>query len=147
MRHAARGRARVPHVRSFQFERDRRCLRHAGPKAAAEHRDAQKRAFETGRISAEVWNRAEARRSANRLSRRWKKDQWVSGSTIDLGAHEGPLQEALGGVDSAGLPPAVLDWLRWRYRRTQIDRQDDTGWHRALRHQPRRLQILQEAHG
>lgn len=117
-----------------------RCLRHAGPKAANEHRASQKRDFEAGRISAEVWNRAEARRAANRLGRLWKKDPWVSGSTIDLGPHEGPFQDALGNVDRAGLPPAVLDWLRWRYRRTQIDRQDDTGWHKALRQDlPRRV--------
>ncbi len=77
-----------------------RCLRHAGPKAAIEHRAAQLRAFKTGKISAEEWNRAEARRAANRLGRQWKKDPWVPGSTIDLGAHEGPFQGALDGVDA-----------------------------------------------
>ncbi|NIZ62992.1 hypothetical protein DL239_18665 [Sedimentitalea sp. CY04] len=30
------------------------------------------------------------------------------------------------------LPPAVVDWLRWRYRRTQIDRPNSASWYKAL---------------
>jgi hypothetical protein len=36
--------------------------------------------------------------------------------------------EALGGVDVAGLAPAVADWLRWRYQRLQIDTRNDVAW-------------------
>ncbi len=109
-----------------------RCLRHAGPKAAKIHRTRQQRAFESGRISAAEWNRAEARRAANRLGDQWKKNPWLPGSTIDLGEHERDFQNALSPVDVDALPPAVQDWLRWRYRRTQIDRDSGAAWQRAL---------------
>ncbi len=108
-------------------------MSHAGPKAARAFRDRQKRAFEAGQISAETWNRAEARRAANRLGDQWKKNPWLPGNTIDLGRHERRFQDALGAVDVDALPPAVLDWLRWRYRRMQIDRQDAKSWLKALR--------------
>ncbi len=109
-----------------------RCLSHAGPKAANAFRERQRRGFESGRISAAEWNRAEARRAANRLGDQWKKKPWKPGSTIDLGAHESAFLDALGGVEVSALPAAVADWLRWRYRRTQIDRQDSSAWYKAL---------------
>ncbi|WP_109312795.1 hypothetical protein [Ruegeria sp. AU67] len=100
----------------------------------------QKRRFETGSVSAEEWNRAEARRAANRLGDQWKKNPWLPGSTIDLGEHEYAFRDALGDLDAATLPPAAVDWLRWRYRRTQIDRQDGAAWHKALaQDMPRRV--------
>lgn len=108
-----------------------RCLSHAGPHAARAFRERQKRRFEAGSISAAEWNRAEARRAANRLGDKWKKDPWLPGSTIDLAEHEPAFRAALGGLDVDGLPSAVADWLRWRYRRTQIDTQNDTAWMKA----------------
>lgn len=109
-----------------------RCLSHAGPHAARAYRERQKRRFEAGCISAAEWNRAEARRAANRLGDQWKKNPWLPGSTIDLGGHEHAFKDALGGLDVAAMAPAVADWLRWRYRRTQIDGENGTAWHKAL---------------
>jgi hypothetical protein len=38
------------------------------------------------------------------------------------------------------IAPAVLDWLRWKYRRLQIDRRRDDEWLRVLREDyPRRV--------
>ncbi len=91
-------------------------------------------------MSAEEWNRAEARRAANRLGDQWKKKPWLPGSTIDLGAHESAFRDALGAVGVDTLPPAVADWLRWCYRRMQIDRQNEEAWHKALTQDlPRRV--------
>ncbi|TPL53359.1 hypothetical protein FJ937_08370 [Mesorhizobium sp. B2-4-4] len=111
-----------------------RCLHHAGPKAAREHRARTYQDFLSGKISAGDWSRAEARRAANRLGWEWKRDPWTPGSTIDLGEEEGRLRADLRGrgVDVDALPPAVADWLRWRFRRTQIDRRDERGWMRVL---------------
>ena len=105
-----------------------RCLSHCGPKAANAFRERQKRRFEAGQVTAEEWNRAEARRAANRLGDAWKKDPWISGRTIDLGENEEAFVEALGGIDMAALAPAVADWLRWKYQRLQIDTRNDPKW-------------------
>jgi hypothetical protein len=111
-----------------------RCLRHAGPKAALEHREKTYQKFVAGKISVADWSRAEARRSANRLGWEWKRNPWVPGKTIDLGPEEARLRSDLRtrGVDADTLPPAVADWLRWRFRRTQIDRWDERAWVRSL---------------
>ncbi len=53
----------------------RRCLRHAGPKAANEYRERQKEQFLSGRLSWTDWTRAEAKRAANRLREKWKRDR------------------------------------------------------------------------
>lgn len=108
-----------------------RCLSHAGPHAARAFRERQKRRFEVGRISAAEWNRVEARRAANRLGDKWKKDPWWPASTIDLSEHERDFRRNLGAVDVDALAPAVADWLRWRYRRTQIDTRNDEAWMRV----------------
>lgn len=107
-----------------------RCLMHCGVRAAREYRERQRQEFLSGKLSAEEWHRAEAKRAANRLQYRWRKDPWLPGATIDLGAHEAAFQDALRrhSVDPDGLPPAVADWLRWRFRRYQIDRQDGSKW-------------------
>ncbi len=117
-----------------------RCLSHCGPHAARAYRARQKRRFEAGGVSAQEWNRAEARRAANRLGDQWKKNPWLPGSTIDLGEHEYAFRDALGDLDAATLPPAAVDWLRWRYRRTLIDRQNAAAWNKALTQDlPRRV--------
>ncbi|MGR3615115.1 MAG: hypothetical protein ACU0BB_03635, partial [Paracoccaceae bacterium] len=87
-----------------------------------------KRRFEAGQVTAEEWNRAEARRAANRLGDAWKKDPWISGRTIDLGENEEAFVEAMGGIDMAALAPAVADWLRWKYQRLQIDTLNGAAW-------------------
>ena len=114
-----------------------RCIRHAGPKAATEHRDRQWRDVQRGRMSWEDFALAEAKRAANRLRWRWKKDPWAPGRTIDLGEHEERFQIELGRPDERGrrIAPAVLDWLRWKFRRMQVDRHQDNEWADLLRHQ------------
>lgn len=109
-----------------------RCLAHAGPKAANAFHARKKQAFESGRITAAEWNRAEARRAANRLGDQWKTNPWLPGSTIDLGEHDGNFRDAVSALALDALPPAVVDWLRWRYRRTQIDRPNSASWYKAL---------------
>lgn len=108
-----------------------RCLSHCGPHAARAFRERQKRRFEAGSITATEWNRAEGRRAANRLSDKWKNDPWHPGSTIDLADHEHSFRVALGDIDINAVPPAVVDWLRWRYRRTQIDKCHYSAWVKA----------------
>ena len=120
-----------------------RCLSHAGPAAARAFRERQRRAFMAGKISADDWRAAEAKRAANSLRWAWKRNPWVDGATIDLGASEGALRAALGGkgLCPEGLPPAVLDWLRWRFQRVQIDRVNDGAWLRVLHDElPRRIE-------
>jgi hypothetical protein len=120
-----------------------RCLNHAGPKAANEHHERLWREFQSGKLSPAEWHRREAKRAANRLHDKWKKDPWVPGRTIDLGPAEGDMTDALRdfGVDMVGLAPAVADWLRWRYRRTQIDRTDAGALERAVRSElPKRVE-------
>lgn len=112
-----------------------RCLRHGGPKAAAAHRERQLAGLRTGRVTPELFARAEARRARNRLLDLWKRNPSVPGITIDLGADEGRFQDALDayGVRSGTDLPAVMDWLRWRFRRCMIDRADAAAWTRAVR--------------
>lgn len=120
-----------------------RCIKHCGPKAAREFRERQREAYLSGKLSHADWARAEAKREANRLRERWKKDQWGPGATIDLGEHEWIFQQESGLAARSGaspVPPAVLDWLRWRFRRLQIDRKQDRAWLQVLREElPKRL--------
>src|SRR5690606_12457668 len=92
-------------------------------------------AVQLGRMSWEDFARAEAKRAANRLRARWKKDPWAPGRTIDLGSYEERFQIELGRPDERGhvIAPAVLDWLRWKFRRLQVDRQRDNEWAAVLR--------------
>lgn len=128
--------------RHAPLEGHNRCLRHAGPKAARAHRQRQFEAMQAGKISYAEFAKAEAKRAANRLRDQWKKNPWISGSTVDLGEHEMPFQGDMQhwvGADRA-IPPAVMDWLRWRYRRFQIDRSKNEDWATLLRDElPRRL--------
>lgn len=112
----------------------RRCLRHAGPHAARAFRERQLRDLGRGMITPQEFAAHEARRAANRLRDRWKKDPWLPGTTIDLGEHEGAFQQESGlAHKSQPTAPAVLDWLRWKYRRLQMDRKRDAEWVRVLR--------------
>jgi hypothetical protein len=95
-----------------------------------------------GRLSPETFARAEAKRAVNKLRRAWRKNPWIEGRTIDLGAHERRFSIESGIARLPGrVAPAVLDWLRWKYRRLQIDRQRGEEWGRVLREDyPRRVQ-------
>jgi len=118
-----------------------RCLRHAGPVGARRHRESQLRELAAGRLDPIVFERAEQRRAANRLQRAWKADPWTPGTTIDLGLHEEAFRSALGvsELQLKLIPPAVLDWARWRFRRAHLDRRDPKGWRAALDALPGRV--------
>lgn len=111
----------------------RRCLRHAGPTAARAYRARQLKGLETGGVSPAEFARAEARRARNHLTDQWERNPARAGETIDLGANEGRFRDAASalGVSVDGLLPAVVDWLRWRFKRHQIDRQNGPAWVRA----------------
>lgn len=119
-----------------------RCLRHAGPKAANEFRERQRRDMERGKISFREFDLAERRRAANRLHDQWKKNPWLPGKTIDLAEHEPAFLDDVrhwaGAIEQ--LPPGVADWLRWRYRRLQLNRVNHDRWIETLRSElPRRV--------
>lgn len=118
-----------------------RCLRHAGPKAARAYRQRQFDEMQAGKISFAEFARSEVKRAANRLRDQWKKDPWVHGRSIDLGEHEMAFQgELLHWNGSRRLAPAILDWLRWKFRRLQIDRAQNEAWALLLRDElPRRV--------
>lgn len=111
-----------------------RCLRHAGPKAARAYRQRQFDDMQAGKISYAEFSRSEAKRATNRLRDHWKKNPWVHGRTIDLLEHEMAFQgELLHWNGSRRLPPAIMDWLRWKFRRLQIDRAQNEAWALLLR--------------
>lgn len=125
-----------------------RCLRHGGPDAARRHRERQKAGLESGSVSPEEWARAEARRSRNALTYAWRKDPRLPGRTIDLGPDEASFATSAAdmGVDVDALYPAVVDWLRWRWRRYQKDRPDAARWAKVLREElPRQRAAADEA--
>jgi hypothetical protein len=69
------------------------------------------------------------------LKRIWDRSPWWPASTIWLA----PNLEAVfiedvrrGGFDPAETAPVVLDILRWRWRRSLLDRGDGPAWQRAL---------------
>ena len=65
-----------------------------------------------------------------------EEEPWRPGQTIDLGAFEERFLIESGSARlgaAVRVPPAVLDWLRWRYRRLKIDRKRDEEWLRVLR--------------
>jgi len=92
-------------------------------------------------MSSEAFARVEARRMANAVRNAWRRDPWTPGRTIDLGEHEQRfLTESGLACQSAPVPPAVLDWLRWRYRRLQLDHRRDGEWARVVNEEyPRRV--------
>ena len=118
-----------------------RCLRHAGPHHARLHRQRQLQAFARGKLPLEAFERFEARRAVNALRNAWRRDPWTPGQTIELGEHEERFQTESGLARlNEPVAPAVLDWLRWRYRRLQVDRRRDIEWARVVREEyPRRV--------
>jgi hypothetical protein len=92
-------------------------------------------------MSGEAFARVEARRAANALRNAWRRDPWTPGRTIDLGEHEARfLTESGLARQSAPVAPAVLDFLRWRYRRLQVDHRRDGEWARVVNEEyPRRV--------
>lgn len=108
-----------------------RCLRHAGPKAARELRDRQLRDLALGRLSVEAFAKLEARRAANQLRIRWRRDPWAEGATIDLGDQESAFQRATARVLWQA-PPAVADWLRWQFFRFRIRSDRPLLWQQAV---------------
>ncbi|MGN6486306.1 MAG: hypothetical protein ACTHLT_00620 [Devosia sp.] len=97
--------------------------------------------MQAGKIGYAEFARSEAKRGANRLRDQWKKDPWVHGRTIDLLEHEMAFQgELLHWNGSRRLAPAILDWLRWKFRRLQIDGAQNEAWALLLRAElPRRV--------
>jgi hypothetical protein len=97
--------------------------------------------MQAGKISYAEFARSEGKRASNRLRDHWKKDPWVHGRTIDLLEHEMAFQgELLHWNGSRRLAPAILDWLRWKFRRLQIDRAQNEAWALLLRDElPRRV--------
>jgi hypothetical protein len=131
-----------------------RCLKHAGPDAARAFRARQLRELLTGKLTPQEFAKAEARRARNHLSDAWKKNPSLPGASIDLGADEGRFLGALRalGVNPDADPgtgaclPAVMDWLRWRFRRTQIDTCNGGAWIKAVRQGlPRRVAVAERA--
>jgi hypothetical protein len=71
----------------------------------------------------------------NRLRWLWKKHgPWVPGVTIDLGEHEATFLNELSalGWSPDEIAPRIIDRLRWKFRRTMIDRRDAARWHDAV---------------
>lgn len=112
-----------------------RCLLHCGPKVARLVRDRQIADLAAGRITQEEWQALEGRRVRNRLQNKWKVSPWFPGQTIVLGEHEMTFRAhcAEFGVRLELLAPAVLDWLRWKFRRLMLDRREDQKWAHAVR--------------
>ena len=142
---AGRGHGTARTCRGKPLTGSMRCIKHAGPRAARAFRERQRKAYLSGNLSHEDWTRAEAKRAANRLRDQWKKNPWLEGRTIDLGEHEQAFSASvrLHRVKLDDLPPAVVDWLRWKFRRFQVDRSDDSKWADVLQVQlPERLRKI-----
>jgi hypothetical protein len=87
--------------------------------------------------------RSPARLAANRQRTLWRADPWAPGATIALSQDE---ELALGaelarhGHAASSLPPAVLDGLRWKWRRAFMDGRDAPGiWRDVLAALPKKL--------
>lgn len=132
------------HCRGKPIIGSKRCLKHAGPHAARAFRERQLLDLARGKISLEEFSKYEARRAANRLRDQWKKNPWLPGTTIQLGEYEQAFIDESGlAHGSEPVAPALLDWLRWRYRRLQIDRKRDAEWIQVLRIEfPRRVRDM-----
>jgi len=116
------------------IEGHKRCLKHAGPHAARRFRETQIEALGRGELSWDAFQAHEWRRAANKLQRLWKTSPWIPGETIDLGGHEDRFVAdlRLGGFGVDMLAPAVVDKVRWRWRRFRLDRDDLGGWRAFL---------------
>jgi hypothetical protein len=69
------------------------------------------------------------------MKRTWERAPWWPGATIWLSQ---PLEADFAEdcrrarLDPAGIPPVIANTLRWCWRRSVLDRNDDPGWQRAL---------------
>jgi hypothetical protein len=119
-----------------------RCSVHLGRPQASERRVRLLGQVARGEAMPEQAERAGVRAAVNRQRALWRRDPWAPGTTLDLGdaerATEAALREA--GHNPHHLPPAVLDGLRWRWRRAFLDgRRRPEAWAAALADMPRRL--------
>jgi hypothetical protein len=119
------GACKAPPVSGFS-----RCIKHGGPPVARAVRNRQLAALARGELDPAAFDRAEARRAANRLQDQWKRNPWLPGQTLNLGTHEAAFVAALGeaGFCVGQLAPMLLDRARWRFRRLLIDRRRPDDW-------------------
>lgn len=118
------------------------------PPRRRRYRERQLRGLATGSVSVAEFARAEEQRARNALAVRWRKDPRLPGCTIDLGPDEWDFREAASrrGVDVDALYPAVADWLRWKWKRYQKDRNDPAQWMRVCRETlPRKIEAAEAA--
>jgi hypothetical protein len=69
------------------------------------------------------------------MKRIWERAPWWPGATIWLGPDlEADFAEDCrrAGLDLAEIAPVVANTLRWAWRRSVLDRDDDAGWQRAV---------------
>lgn len=121
--------------------RDRCALHLGGPQASA-RRVRLLEQVARGEATPVQAERAGVRAAVNRQRVLWRRDPWAPGITLDLGAAQGVMEGALrtAGHDPRRLPPAVLDGLRWRWRRAFLDgRCRPEVWAAALAEVPGRL--------
>lgn len=115
-----------------------RCWLHAGTGAGRARR--ARRLDPENATPAQIAH-AVRRAALNSLARRWRKDPWWPGLTLDLGGHESAFRDALAaaGTPITALPYAAADWARWKFRRAFLDgRQMPALWHAALAALPAR---------
>ena len=100
-----------------------RCALHLGLPQAADRRVRLLERVAQGEATPEQAERAGVRAAVNRQRSLWRRDPWAHGATLDLGDAQGAMEAALRGAghDPRRLPPAVLDGLRWRWRRAFLD--------------------------
>ena len=122
----------------------RRCNRHGGPLAYKAVKERQLQALARGALTWEQFEVYERRRMVNRLQSQWKRNPWLPGRTIDLGEHEAAFQTQIQlAARITDIPPSLLDWLRWKYRRLQIDRHQNEKWLEVVRNElPKRLNAI-----
>jgi hypothetical protein len=128
--------------RCVALRRRDRCSLHLGCSQASARRVRLLEQAARGEATPEQAERAGVRAAANRQRVLWRRDPWAPGVTLDLGDAEGAMAAALraSGHEPRRLPPAVLDGLRWRWRRAFLDgRRRPEAWAAALAGIPGRL--------
>ncbi|HYI82853.1 MAG TPA: hypothetical protein VEX11_06545 [Acetobacteraceae bacterium] len=120
-----------------------RCALHLGLAQASARRVRLLERAAQGDATPEQAERAGVRAAVNRQRLLWRRDPWAVGATLDLGDAQSAMEAALRGTGHdhpRRLPPAVLDGLRWRWRRAFLDgRHRPEVWAAALAAIPGRL--------